>query len=108
MSEAVTGADVVLIVVPSGAVRTVSRQVRQYLAPGTPVAVCAKGIEAETGLLMFQIAEEELQGHPLGCVSGPTFARETILKHPTAATDAFPFSALDRNTKALQRVLLYR
>lgn len=96
MADALRGADVVLIVVPSGAVRSVSRQVREHLAPGTPVAVCAKGIEGETGLLMSQIAEEELQGHPVGCVSGPTFARETILKHPTAATVAFPFSAHDR------------
>lgn len=100
MEEAVRGADVVLIVVPSSAVRTVSRQIRPYLTAGTPVAVCAKGIEAETGLLMSQIVEEELQGHPVGCVSGPTFARETILKHPTAATVAFPFSALDRITPA--------
>jgi glycerol-3-phosphate dehydrogenase (NAD(P)+) len=100
MADAVKGADVVLIVVPSGAVRSVARQVREYLSPGTPVAVCAKGIEAETGLLMSQIVEEELPGHPVGCVSGPTFARETILKHPTAATVAFPFSARDRMSPA--------
>ncbi|MBT8459135.1 MAG: NAD(P)-dependent glycerol-3-phosphate dehydrogenase [Rhodobacteraceae bacterium] len=96
MSDAVRDADVVLIVVPSSAIRSVSRQVSEYLAPGTPVAICAKGIEAETGLLMTQIAEEELPGHPVGCVSGPTFARETILRHPTAATVAFPFSPLHR------------
>lgn len=96
MSAALKNADVVLIVVPSCAIRTVSRQIREYLAPGTPVAVCAKVIEGETGLLMSQIAAEELPGHPIGCVSGPTFARETILRHPTAATVAFPFSAHDR------------
>lgn len=96
MEDAVRDADVVLVVVPSGAVRSVARQIREYLSPGVPVAVCAKGIEAETGLLMSQIVDEELQGHPVGCVSGPTFARETILKHPTAATVAFPFTALDR------------
>lgn len=96
MSDAIRDADVVLIVVPSNAVRSVSRQVGENLALGTPVAICAKGIEAETGLLMTQIAEEELPGHPIGCVSGPTFARETILRHPTAATVAFPFSPLDR------------
>lgn len=96
MADAVRGADVVLIVVPSGAVRSVARQVGEYLADGTPIAVCAKGIEAETGLLMTQIVEEELRGHPTGCVSGPTFARETVLRYPTAATVAFHFSPLDR------------
>jgi glycerol-3-phosphate dehydrogenase (NAD(P)+) len=96
MADAVKGADVVLIVVPSSAIRSVARQVAEYLEPGTPVAVCSKGIEAETGLLMSQIAEEEMDGHPVGCVSGPTFARETVLRHPTAATVAFPFSPADR------------
>jgi glycerol-3-phosphate dehydrogenase (NAD(P)+) len=32
----------------------------------------------------------------VGCVSGPTFARETALGHPTAATVAFPFTYADR------------
>lgn len=96
MEDAVRCADVVLLVVPSQAIRTVARQIGAYLRPGTPVAVCAKGIEGETGLLMSQIAEEELPGHPIGCVSGPTFARDTLLRHPTAATVAFPFTPLDR------------
>ncbi|MEM6407560.1 MAG: NAD(P)H-dependent glycerol-3-phosphate dehydrogenase [Pseudomonadota bacterium] len=96
MSDALRDADVVLIVVPSGAMRSIARQVAQYVTPGTPVAVCAKGIEAETGLLMSQIVEEELPGHPIGAVSGPTFARETILRHLTAATVGFPFTTFDR------------
>lgn len=67
-----------------------------YLAPGIPVVVCAKGIEAETGLLMTQVVEEELPGTPVGCISGPTSAAETALGHPTAATVSFPFSHRDR------------
>jgi glycerol-3-phosphate dehydrogenase (NAD(P)+) len=74
----------------------VSRQVAEHAPAGMPVAICAKGIERETGLLMTQVAEEELGTRPIGCVSGPTFARETALGHPTAATVAFPFTAADR------------
>ncbi|MGP1356977.1 NAD(P)H-dependent glycerol-3-phosphate dehydrogenase [Roseicyclus sp.] len=96
MRAALDGAEAVLIVVPSRSVRSVARQVAEFAAPGVPVAVCAKGIEAETGLLMTQVAEEELKGHPIGCVSGPTFAKETALGHPTAATVAFPFAYADR------------
>ncbi|MEO1796314.1 MAG: NAD(P)H-dependent glycerol-3-phosphate dehydrogenase [Pseudomonadota bacterium] len=96
MQEALDGADAALIVVPSRSIRAVSRQVAEYAAPGIPIAICAKGIEAETGLLMTQVAEEELSGHPIGCVSGPTFAIETALGHPTAATVAFPFAYADR------------
>ncbi len=96
MRAALSKADAVLIVVPSRSVRNIARQAAEHLAPGVPVAVCAKGIEAETGLLMTQVAEEELGARPIGCVSGPTFARETALGHPTAATVAFPFTYADR------------
>jgi len=96
MAAALDGAEAVLIVVPSRSVRNVTRHVAEYLDETVPVAVCAKGIEAETGLLMTQVAEEELSARPIGCVSGPTFARETALGHPTAATVAFPFTYADR------------
>src|SRR6056297_2617835 len=96
MKAALAGAEAALIVVPSRSIRSVARQVAEHAADGIPVAVCAKGIEAETGLLMTQVAEEELGDRPVGCVSGPTFAVETALGHPTAATVAFPFTYADR------------
>lgn len=96
MAFALQRTEAVLIVVPSRSVRNVARQVAAHLGKGIPVAVCAKGIEPETGLLMSQVAQEELGDHPVGCVSGPTFALETALGHPTAATVAFPFGHADR------------
>jgi glycerol-3-phosphate dehydrogenase (NAD(P)+) len=96
LAAALTDTEVVLIVTPSRTIREMSRAVAEHIPDGVPVAVCAKGIENETGLLMTQVAEEELPGHPIGCVSGPTFARETALGHPTAATVAFPFQYIDR------------
>ncbi|TFL17722.1 NAD(P)H-dependent glycerol-3-phosphate dehydrogenase [Jannaschia formosa] len=96
MSDALSDVEAALIVVPSRSVRSVSRQVAEHAPEGIPVAICAKGIEAETGLLMSQVAEEELKTHPIGCVSGPTFAHETALGYPTSATVAFPFTYADR------------
>jgi len=96
LRSALQGAEAALIVVPSTSVRSVARQVAAHAPPGIPIAICAKGIEAETGLLMTQVAEDELGQRPVGVISGPTFARETALGHPTAATVAFPFSYADR------------
>lgn len=96
MAAALSGAEAVLIVVPARAIRAVAQDVAKHLAPDAPVAVCAKGVEAETGFLMTQVVKEALGERPIGCVSGPTFARETALRHPTAATVAFPFSYTDR------------
>ncbi|WP_319529898.1 NAD(P)H-dependent glycerol-3-phosphate dehydrogenase [uncultured Cohaesibacter sp.] len=96
MVEALRGAEALMIVVPSRAIRAVSKLVAPHIPEGIPIAVCAKGIEAETGLLMTQVAEMELPNHPVGVISGPTFARETALNHPTAVVSAFPFSYADR------------
>ncbi|QIE42478.1 NAD(P)-dependent glycerol-3-phosphate dehydrogenase [Rhodobacteraceae bacterium SC52] len=90
------GAELVLIVTPSRTLRDMCQKIRPHLAPGVPVALCCKGIERGTGLLLSQVAEQELPGHPIGALSGPTFAKETALGHLTAATVAFPFSYQDR------------
>ena len=89
-------AEAVLLVVPSAAVRDMAHAMRPLIPPGIPVTVCAKGIEAETGLLMSQIVEDELPGHAVGALSGPTFARELAAGHPSAATLAFTFDQADR------------
>ncbi len=96
MKAALDGAEAVLIVTPSTTLRSVCAQMKPHLAPGVPVALCAKGIEAKTGLLLGEVASQELPGHQIGALSGPTFAKETVLGHPTAATVAFDFRYADR------------
>lgn len=96
LAEALRGAEAVMLVVPSRAIRNMAAQMAHHMAADVPVALCTKGIEPVTGLLMTQVAEQELPNNPMGAVSGPTFARETALGHPTAATVAFPFGYADR------------
>lgn len=96
LGHACSGADAVLIVTPSRTLREVCERLVPHLPDAVPIALCCKGIEAGTGLLMGQVAESELPGHPVGALSGPTFAAETALGHLTAATVAFAFSYQDR------------
>lgn len=98
LEQALQGVDAVMLVVPSRAIRSVAAQMAPHIPPGLPVAVCSKGIEPVTGLLMSQVVGEELEDARIGAISGPTFARETALGHPTAATVAFHFSHRDRLT----------
>lgn len=72
------------------------RDIAEALPSETPIALACKGVERRTGYLLSEVVSEELPGHAVGAVSGPTFARETALDHPTAATVAFPFSYADR------------
>ncbi|ETX14385.1 glycerol-3-phosphate dehydrogenase [Roseivivax halodurans JCM 10272] len=96
LAHALDGAEAVLIVTPSSSLREMCAAMRPHLAPGVPLALCCKGIERHTGYLLSHLVEEELPGHPVGALSGPTFARETALGHPTAATIAFEFRYTDR------------
>lgn len=88
LATALTSAEAVLIVIPSRSVRQISRDIAPLIANNIPVFVCAKGIEADTGLLMAQVVADEIPHHPVGVISGPTFAIETVQGHPTAVTVA--------------------
>lgn len=96
MARAVAGAEAIFLVVPSHSIRDVARRLSKMLTRPTPIVVCAKGIEADTGYLMSAIVEEELPGHPVGALSGPTFATEAARGDYTAATLAFRFEPTDR------------
>ncbi|MEL7215084.1 MAG: NAD(P)H-dependent glycerol-3-phosphate dehydrogenase [Pseudomonadota bacterium] len=96
IAAAVAAADAVLLVTPSKSLREMCTKIAPDLKPGTPVVLCAKGIEIGTGLLLHEVAAECLPGHPIGALSGPTFAKETVLGYPTAVTIAFDFTYEDR------------
>ena len=96
LAEALENAEAVLMVTPSTTLRPMCQAIKPHIPSGIPVALACKGVERRTGNLLSEVVSEELPGHAVGAVSGPTFARETALDHPTAATVAFPFSYADR------------
>ncbi|WP_193366876.1 NAD(P)H-dependent glycerol-3-phosphate dehydrogenase [Pelagibius marinus] len=75
-----------LLVVPAQALRKVAGDLAGVLDADVPLVLCAKGIEAETNLLMTEVAAEALPGRPLAVLSGPTFAAEVARGLPTAVT----------------------
>ncbi len=50
------------------------------------LVLCSKGIEAGTGRLMAQVAQDAAPGSELAVLSGPTFAHEVAAGLPTAVT----------------------
>ena len=79
-------AELCLLVVPAQVLRPVAASLAAVLGVGVPVVLCAKGIEADSGLLMTEVAGALLPGHPLAVLSGPTFAAEVARGLPTAVT----------------------
>jgi glycerol-3-phosphate dehydrogenase (NAD(P)+) len=88
---AVTGATIIVWVVPSHVLREVVKRFRPYLSEGTIFLSAAKGIEEDSFATMTEILAEETKGLnvPIGALSGPSFAREVAAGLPTAVTVAF-------------------
>lgn len=101
--EALDGAELVLMAVPSHVFRGVLVQVSPFLGPEMSIMSATKGIENETLMTMSQVAADILPGRytpTFSCISGPSFAREVGEKHPTAVTIA---SQDVRHAERLQR-----
>jgi glycerol-3-phosphate dehydrogenase (NAD(P)+) len=102
---ALAGSEAVLLVVPSAVAREVCREVRARIAPGAPLVSAIKGIEIDTLRRMSEVAGEELPGHPLAVLSGPSFAAEVAREQPTAVVVASRERAL---AEEMQRVVASR
>jgi len=91
MEEALTGAELVVFVVPSHAMREIVAQARPYLPARALVCSATKGIENDSLMLMSEVLVDELglRVEPqLTYLSGPSFAKEVAAGQPTAVVVA--------------------
>lgn len=84
--------EALLLACPAQAVRPLAAR----LGGRGPVVVCAKGIEAGTGLLLPEVLGEVLPGRALALLSGPSFAEEAVRGLPTAVSIATEDAELGR------------
>jgi glycerol-3-phosphate dehydrogenase (NAD(P)+) len=104
LGQALAGAELVVAASPSHVTRPVMRDALPALPRATPIVCATKGIENDTLLTMHEVLEDVLPAemHPyLVCLSGPSFAKETVLRLPTAVVVASPWE------KMAQRVQRY-
>jgi len=96
----VAQAGLILVATPSGAFRSVLKQL-PGLNPRAPVIWVCKGFETGTMKLPHQVAQEELPDNvPRGVLSGPSFAQEVATGLPTALTLAASDTSALRETAA--------
>jgi glycerol-3-phosphate dehydrogenase (NAD(P)+) len=79
-------APAILLVVPAQAVRTITTSLAALIAAGTPVIVCAKGIERGTRKFMTEVIGECAPSAVPAILSGPSFAADVARGLPTAVT----------------------
>jgi glycerol-3-phosphate dehydrogenase (NAD(P)+) len=90
LEEALTGADIVVMGVPSHGFREVLEAGAAFIRPGIPVISLTKGIEADTLQRMTEIVVEVLDAppHRVGVLTGPNLSAEVITGQPTASVVA--------------------
>ncbi|WPX40515.1 NAD(P)H-dependent glycerol-3-phosphate dehydrogenase [Akkermansia sp. N21116] len=86
----VLDADLVLIVVPSVAMRSVASTLQNAeLRPDAILVSCTKGIEQGTHCRMTQILKEYLPSNKIGALSGPNHAEDICMGLPSATLIGF-------------------
>lgn len=88
IAEVFDFADIVLLSVSAQATRSVLRQIKPFIKTNTVIVLCAKGIEAETGKMLSEIAEDEISAATIAILSGPGFAVDIAQRKLTSVTIA--------------------
>ena len=88
LEDAVGGADVVVMGVPSHGFRQTLEQVADHIRPWVPVVSLTKGLEQGTDLRMTEVVQELLPGHPAGVLTGPNLAKEILAGDAAASVVA--------------------
>ncbi len=103
------GADLILVVPPSKAMRSVAQQLAALGVPRTtPVLSCTKGIELGSGKRMSEVLGDFFQENPIAVLSGPSHAEEVARKAPTAVVLGCADHELARKMQAIFSTKAFR
>lgn len=89
LQDAVEGVSAVVMVVPTKAIREVTRQLNQVLSDNVTLIHASKGIEPETMKRVSEIIGEEMDNYSsedIVVLSGPSHAEEVAERQPTTVT----------------------
>jgi len=109
LEQAVKHAELLIVGVPTSAVRATMESVVNWVHPWIPIVSLSKGLEQKTLLRMTQVISETVPGHPVAALSGPNIAREIMAGQAAAsviATEDLSVAAAIQNvlTRGLFRV----
>jgi glycerol-3-phosphate dehydrogenase (NAD(P)+) len=91
MEEALSGAEVIVMAVPSHGFRNVLKEAASVAGRGSCYVSLTKGLEVETRKRMSEVLTEEVDGIDLGHIAvltGPNLAKEIAQGFPAASTIA--------------------
>lgn len=110
-AEALGGADLVIMAVPSNTLRDNARNLREFIHADTVVVSAAKGLEIATGNRMSQVLRQELvspASPPVCALSGPNLAREIVRGKLSSTVIASPDEAAAKTAQSILNSSVFR
>jgi glycerol-3-phosphate dehydrogenase (NAD(P)+) len=102
LEKAVAHAEVLVVGVPSVAVRETLEAAKPFIHPWIPIVSLTKGFEVGSLARMTQVIKDVLPSHPAAVLTGPNIAREILAGQAAASVIATEDIAV---ATALQQVL---
>ncbi len=88
LKDALDQSEIVLLAIPSHAMRQICQQAKPYISPHTLLVSMAKGIEQDTDLRMSEVIIDSTSKNKVAVISGPGFAEEVKAGLPCAVACA--------------------
>ena len=110
-TEALGGADLTILAVPSNTVRQNVNNVGKYIDNETVLVSAVKGLEIETGSRMSEVIRQELDGaapSPICALSGPNLAREIIRGKLSSTVVASPDEDAAKQAQSILNSSVFR
>ena len=101
LEEALDGAEVVVMGVPSHGFRAILTEAKPFLADGAPIVSLTKGVEQETLKRMTEVIADVIPDHMRGVLTGPNLAKEVMAGWPAASVVGFEDEAVARQLQQL-------
>jgi len=101
LEEALEGAEVVVMGVPSHGFREILDEAKPFLADGVPIVSLTKGVEQQTLKRMTEVIADVAPDHPAGVLTGPNLAKEVMAGWPAASVVAFEDESIAQELQRL-------
>lgn len=101
LEKTVSGAQLVVVAVPSHAFRRTLEDIANFVHPWIPLVSLTKGFEQATLMRMTEVIADVLPGHPAAALTGPNIAREIMAGSAAAAVVAAEDAAVAASLQKL-------
>ncbi len=111
VEEALRGASLVILAVPSQQMRQNARIIKGHIAKGVPILSAAKGLEVDTTKRMTQVISEEIAPayrHNICALSGPNLSMEVVRGLPATTVIAAQDSAVAKRAQGIMASATFR